>query len=133
MAGLRDFFVVVANKAAYDAAVIAGKTSPSVMYLVLAERQIYFNSELWTPVDTVDTSKLATKAELEEAEEVTAAALADLDARVVWLSENVSGQAVSKEEFSAAFANLMQIITENEEVNAAAWNDLDTRLKSMGG
>lgn len=80
MAGLGDFFVVVANKAAYDAAVIAGKTSPSVMYLVLAERQIYFNSELWSKApdeggggsDDILSIVLAN-------EEVMAAALADMN------------------------------------------------------
>ena len=46
MAGLGDLIVVVEDLATYQAAVNAGKTAPSVMYLILAERQVYFNSEL---------------------------------------------------------------------------------------
>lgn len=40
--------VVVEDLATYQAAVNAGKTAPSVMYLILAERQVYFNGELWS-------------------------------------------------------------------------------------
>lgn len=86
MAGLGDLIVVVEDLATYQAAVNAGKTAPSVMYLILAERQVYFNSELWSKAPEegggVDVSTLATKAELEEAEEVTATALVDLNARI---------------------------------------------------
>ena len=85
MAGLGDLIVVVEDLATYQAAVNAGKTAPSVMYLILAERQVYFNSELWSKAPEegggVDVSTVVTKSELEEVEEVTAAALIDLNTR----------------------------------------------------
>lgn len=67
-----------------------------------------------------------------ENEEVTASALLDLNSRVDWLKNNVSGQAVSKDEFNEALEDLRRIIVDNEQVNAAAWTDLDARLKSIG-
>lgn len=48
MAGLGDLIVVVEDLATYQAALDQGKTAPSVMYLILAERQVYFNGELWS-------------------------------------------------------------------------------------
>lgn len=80
MAGLGDLIVVVEDLATYEAAVNAGKTAPSVMYLILAERQVYFNSELWSKApdeggggsDDILSIVLAN-------EEVMAAALADMN------------------------------------------------------
>lgn len=80
MAGLGDLIVVVEDLATYQAAVNAGKTAPSVMYLILAERQVYFNSELWSKApdeggggsDDILSIVLAN-------EEVMAAALADMN------------------------------------------------------
>lgn len=71
---------LVADLATYEAAVAAGKTSPDVIYLILAEKKVFFQGEDWTELDT---SALATKAELEAAEKVTAAALNDLNARLL--------------------------------------------------
>ena len=87
MAGLGDLIVVVEDLATYQAAVNAGKTAPSVMYLILAERQVYFNSELWSkaPEEGVGVSQEAFDALYDgviEDEEVTAAALNDLNSRI---------------------------------------------------
>ena len=105
MAGLGDLIVVVEDLATYQAAVNAGKTAPSVMYLILAERQVYFNGELWAKapeeggggVSQEDFDALYDG--VIEDEEVTAAALNDLNERVNSLSENVAGETVTKPEF----------------------------------
>lgn len=83
MAGLGDLIVVVEDLATYQAAVNAGKTAPSVMYLILAERQVYFNSELWSKApEEGGGADVATKSELEEVEKVVAYALIDLNSRL---------------------------------------------------
>lgn len=86
----------------------------------------------------VDTSNLATKEELESLtnemianEEVTAAALNELNERVNEISENVSGSTVTKEEFKDAIDTLQKEVIDNEEVVAAALNDLNTRLNEI--
>lgn len=106
-----------------------------------------------------------------EAEEVTAAALNDLNNRLGKLAENVQGKTVTKEEFetavsdlneslsgkadaqttsealtalsgqietavtseqlSSAVDNVNNTILENEEVTAAALNDLNSRIKEI--
>lgn len=184
MAGLGDLIVVVEDLATYQAAVNAGKTAPSVMYLILAERQVYFNGELWSKapeeggggVSQEDFDTLYNG--VVEAEEVTAAALNDLNDRLGKLAENVQGETVTKEEFetavsdlneslsgkadaqttsealtalsgqvetlsgqvetmvtseqlSAAVDNVNNTILENEEVTAAALNDLNVRLNAV--
>lgn len=92
MAGLGDLIVVVEDLATYQAAVNAGKTAPSVMYLILAERQVYFNSELWSkaPEEGGGGSGGGNSDELlaiiTENEEITAAALAELDQRIKGLT-----------------------------------------------
>lgn len=91
MAGLGDLIVVVEDLATYQAAVNAGKTAPSVMYLILKERQVYFNSELWSKapeeggggVSQEDFDALYEG--VIEDEEVTAAALTELNARLAEL------------------------------------------------
>lgn len=88
MAGIPDLVKLVADLATYEAAVAAGKTSPDVMYLVLAEKQVYFNGELWSKapeeggggVSQEDFDTLYDG--VVEAEEVTAAALNDLNVRI---------------------------------------------------
>lgn len=91
MAGLGDLIVVVEDLATYQAAVNAGKTAPSVMYLILKERQVYFNGELWSKapeeggggVSQEDFDALYDG--VIEDEEVTAAALTELNARLAEL------------------------------------------------
>ena len=83
--------VVVEDLATYQAAVNAGKTAPSVMYLILKERQVYFNGELWSKapeeggggVSQEDFDALYDG--VIEDEEVTAAALTELNARLAEL------------------------------------------------
>lgn len=78
-----------------------------------------------------DTSNLATKEELAECEEVTAAALNELNDRVNELSENVSGTTVTKEEFAEAVDTINTTILENEEISAAALTDLASKIEAM--
>lgn len=136
-------------------------------------------------VVNVDTSNLATKEELATLqnevianEEVTAAALNDLNNRLGKLAENVQGETVTKEDFetvvnnlneslsgkanaqttsealtalsgqvealsgqvetavtseqlSSAVDNVNNTILENEEITAAALNDLNSRIKEI--
>lgn len=86
----------------------------------------------------VDTSTLATKEEVTSLsnevvanEEVTAAALNELNERINAISENVSGETATKVELQTAVESLTNIILENEEVTAAALNELNTRLESI--
>lgn len=86
----------------------------------------------------VDTSTLATKEmvtslsnEVVANEEVTAAALNDLNERVNAIRENVSGETATKVELQTAVESLTNTILENEEVTAAALNELNARLKSI--
>lgn len=46
--GLGDVIKTVANLALYQQRVAEGKTSDGVIYLVLAERKVFFNGEDWT-------------------------------------------------------------------------------------
>ena len=85
-----------------------------------------------------DISHLATKDEVTSLtneiianEEVTAAALNELNERVNAISENVSGETATKVELQSAVESLTNTILENEEITAAALNDLDTRLNEI--
>lgn len=86
----------------------------------------------------VDTSTLATKDEVTSLsnevvanEEVTAAALNELNERVNAISENVSGETATKVELQTAVESLTNTILENEEITAAALNDLNSRLNEI--
>ena len=68
---------------------------------------------------------------LVEAEEVTAAALNDLNSRFGELAENVKGETVTKETFEATIEGLNAVILENEEITAAAFVDLDRRIRDI--
>ena len=48
MAGIPDLVKLVADLATYEARVAEGKTSPNTIYLVLAERKVFFQGEDWT-------------------------------------------------------------------------------------
>lgn len=85
-----------------------------------------------------DISHLATKEEVTSLsnevvanEEVTAAALNELNEMVNAISENVSGETATKVELHSAVESLTNIILENEEVTAAALNELNARLESI--
>lgn len=64
-------------------------------------------------------------------EEVTAAALNELNERVKEVSANVSGETATKVELQDAVTSLTNTILENEEITAAALNDLNTRLNEI--
>lgn len=66
-----------------------------------------------------------------EAEEVTAAALNDLNDRLSELAENVQGETVTKETFEATIEGLNAVILENEEITAAAFVDMDRRIRNI--
>ena len=107
--------VVVEDLATYQAALDQGKTAPSVMYLILKERQIIFNSELWSKapeeggggVSQEDFDALYDG--VIEDEEVTAAALNELNARI----------------------KKFEGVIEDEEVTAAALAELNARIQEL--
>ena len=85
-----------------------------------------------------DISHLATKDELTSLtnemianEEVTAAALNELNERVNEINENVSGETATKVELQTVVESLTNTILENEEITASALNDLNTRLNEI--
>ena len=133
MAGIPDMVKLVADLATYEAAVAAGKTSPDVMYLILAEKKVFFQGEDWTQGGgaEVDTSTLATKVELEEAEEVAANALHAHEDRITALETDVPANYATKDLLNATKDELIRYIIENEEVTAAALNDLDKRIQQF--
>lgn len=134
MAGLGDLIVVVEDLATYQAAVNAGKTAPSVMYLILAERQVYFNSELWSKAPEeggggdIDTSNLATKEDLGGAEYVTADVLIRHHERQNAFETEVRASYLSKAALDAEVERLNRIIIENEYITATALADLNNKL-----
>lgn len=86
----------------------------------------------------IDTTTLATKEELATLqnevianEEVTAAALNDLNDRLGKLAENVQGETVTKEEFETAVSDLTNTIVENEEITATALTDLNSQIEEI--
>jgi hypothetical protein len=66
-----------------------------------------------------------------EAEEVTAAALINLNERLNTLSENVAGETVTKTEFETAISGLSNTVLENEEITATALTDLNSQIKEI--
>lgn len=92
------------------------------------------------------TKDLASKAELSEAiealtaevitnEEVTAAALNDLNTQITALNRNVTGETATKMELAESLAvldtSIKAEIIANEEVIAAALNDLNARIDEI--
>lgn len=94
----------------FEAAKTAGTVTDDVLVIVLQDKVAKFKGETFDWSGGADTSLLATKAELEEAEEVTAAALCDLDNRVTNLSENFPNDTVTKKEFNDAIESLTNAI-----------------------
>lgn len=133
--------VVVEDFATYQAAVNAGKTAPSVMYLILAERQVYFNSELWSKAPEEGGGGGGVSQEdfdalydgVVEAEEVTAAALNDLNDRLGKLAENVQGETVTKEEFETAVNNLNESLSgkANAQTTSEALTALSGQVETL--
>jgi hypothetical protein len=85
-----------------------------------------------------DISHLATKEEVTNLqnevianEEVTAAALINLNERLNTLSENVAGETVTKTEFETAISGLRNTVLENEEITATALTDLNSQIKEI--
>jgi hypothetical protein len=121
--------------------------------IVGIEQQISAKQDKITDLDTIrsgaalgatslqehqDISHLATKDEVTSLsnevvanEEVTAAALNELNKRINAISENVSGETATKVELQTAVESLTNTILENEEVTAAALNELNARLESI--
>lgn len=117
--------------------------------LLLKESVVYSNGNVETTVIqslkgsdiTVDTELSETSANavsnsavtraIVANEEVTAAALNELNERVNAISENVSGETATKVELQSAVESLTNTILENEEVTAAALNELNARLESI--
>lgn len=130
MAGLGDLIVVVEDLATYQAAVNAGKTSPSVMYLILAERQVYFNGELWSKAPEeggggggdIDTSNLATKEDLNNTESIAASLFISHNDRLLEIVESTATKIEHE--------TLVKEVRDNAEVIATALTDLDNRLKN---
>lgn len=88
------------------------------------------DTELSETSENAISNSAVTRA-MAENEEVTAAALNELNERVNEISENVSGETATKVELQTAVESLTNTILENEEVTAAALNDLNTRLNEI--
>lgn len=69
--------------------------------------------------------------EIEQREEVTAAALADLDTRLVANRDYLEQNYISSESFAEYMANLTAEIQDNERVIAAALTDINSRLSAL--
>ena len=124
MAGLGDLIVVVEDRATYQAALDQGKTAPSVMYLILKERQIIFNSELWSKAPEEGGGG----GDTEELEEVAAAGLVDLNERLLHLQDELFLYA-GKKDLAEVQQELTDALLENEEILAGALTDHETRIK----
>ena len=88
------------------------------------------DTELSETSENAVSNAAVTRAMVEN-EEVTAAALNELNERVNAISENVSGETATKVELQTAVESLTNTILENEEITAAALNDLDERVKEV--
>lgn len=132
MAGIPDLVKLVADLATYEARVAEGKTSPNTIYLVLAERKVFFQGKDWTAGGggDIDVSSLATKAEVIDDEEVVTVALNDLNLRHEKLRRSLYDYA-SIERLNAEIVRLTQIILDNEEVVAKAFVALENRLNLL--
>lgn len=130
MAGLGDLIVVVEDLATYQAAVNAGKTAPSVMYLILAERQVYFNSELWSkaPEEGGGGGNAATVEDLINDEHVAAKILNDHQTKITELYEVDASIGNGMAALLASLQSLTHRIEETEHVTAAALIDLNNRI-----
>lgn len=69
--------------------------------------------------------------EIEQREEVTAAALADLDTRVTTNRDYLEQNYITSEGFAEYMANLTAEIQDNERVIAAALTDINARLSAL--
>jgi len=144
MAGFNKLMRYCDTIAEYERAKEEGIVTDDVLVIVLEDKVAKFKGQTfdWSggggSIDTElsETSENAvsnaavTKAIVEN-EEVTAAALNELNERVNAISENVSGETATKVELQTAVESLTNTILENEEITAAALNDLNTRLESI--
>ena len=88
------------------------------------------DTELSETSENAISNSAVTRAIVEN-EEVTAAALNDLDSRLKDVGSLISGVAVTKEEFQEGIQSITNEIVENEEVHAAALNDLNNRISEL--
>lgn len=125
--------VVVEDLATYQAALDQGKTAPSVMYLILKERQVYFNSELWSkaPEEGGGTASYATQAEVADGEEAGAAALTQHEAQLRVLETEVRAMQKIVNSVASTVEGFSTVILDNEEVTAKALIDLHNRVKLL--
>ena len=91
---------------------------------------VIIDTELSETSENAISNKAVAKAIFDN-EEVTAAALNELNERVNAISENVSGETATKVELQSAVDSLTTTILDNEEVTAAALSELDARLKAI--
>lgn len=135
MAGIPDLVRLVADLTTYEAAVAAGKTSPGVMYLILAEKQVYFQGELWSKAPEegggVEEAVAAINATIVENEEITAAAFNDVNERINAISENVGGTTVTKEELESAVETINETISDNKSATDTAIEGLETSIGNV--
>lgn len=128
MAGLGDLIVVVEDLATYQAALDQGKTAPSVMYLILKERQIIFNSELWSKAP--EEGGGGGGGDTEELEEVAAAGLVDLKA-VQLKHDSELSRCTRNADFNNKVGEIDKNIIDNEELTAYALIDIRRELQRL--
>ena len=128
--------------------ILAGSIEDLAQFFAIIQREViadaYILGETWQrlmkdgEMPEIDLSALATKAEVIENEEVTAAALNDLDKRVkeaatkedIQTINNAFANYPTKTEIAESLESLTTEIVTNEEVTAAALNDLNDKKAS---
>lgn len=118
------------NLAEYEQGIAEGIIDENVFVIVLEEKVAKFRGQTFDWSGGVDLSLLATKEELAEAEEVTAASLNDLNEKkadkeyVEDALKNMDTSSLASKEELEALRN--EVIT-NEEIVASSLNDLEDR------
>lgn len=112
---------LVADLATYEAAVAAGKTSPDVIYLILAEKKVFFQGEDWTQGG-------GGGGDTEELEEVAAAGLVDLKA-VQLKHDSELSRCTRNADFNNKVGEIDKNIIDNEELIAHALVNLNKGLQ----
>ena len=137
IAGFKKLMRYAQNLAEYEQGIAEGIIDENVFVIVLDEKVAKFRGQTfdWSGGGAdIDLSTLATKEEVMTNEEVTAAALNDLDERVRAINDTLYGVTATKEELKSEVdkinENFTTIITDNEEVAAAAFNDLNEKIRN---
>ena len=126
------------NLADYTRAKEDGLIDDDVFVIVLEEQVAIFKGKTfdWSAKSGVSQEDFDTLYDgVIEAEEVTAAALNDLNDRLSELAENAQGETVTKEEFETAVNNLNESLSEKADAHTTseAITDLSGQVETLSG